>query len=324
MSQPSKTAVFAAEVWKEIMKSEKKWVEPKFIPRENHQRKTEPDIFDEMALKTDFANSNPELDTVKRRAVFRPQLDFTCLPSDQKFILLTTWGPTSEYDIKADKTGFQVWGSFENEQQCAEQIAYIRQVNPHAVFVPITPVQLGKRIDFPPPEVGNADGHHLNKEYAKFMNRHLKKVVREAEDVFNRKEDTVAISLRQNEAVDHFNNVFESLKEMTTSNTEEDLDEKNERLTNEVVKRFSEYPGGKRNPNLKTITPGKIEFNKLLEDLQSIHPSLVDAYLKLHETSATQTPPTMRGEYRRVTTADGRVAIVKVLLRPKQKKPTSN
>lgn len=90
------------------------WAPPKKFKPEVYTTRPEKDSRDEMALKANFETSNPNIDTIRRRANHRPHLDFNCLPPNQRFIIITCYGPGPDYDIEADKVGFQVWGVYES------------------------------------------------------------------------------------------------------------------------------------------------------------------------------------------------------------------
>lgn len=76
--------------------------------------------------RADFDRTNPDLDTIERRGKYRQHLDFRCLPEDQNFMVITTYGPTDQYDIKADKSGFYCWGVFATELDAVCHISMIR------------------------------------------------------------------------------------------------------------------------------------------------------------------------------------------------------
>ncbi|CAH6421202.1 Hypothetical protein UVM_LOCUS404 [uncultured virus] len=155
------------------------------------ERRAEPDFRDEMALRFDLSKSNPDLDTLQRRAVWRPHLDARCLPFGQRFMLLTTYGPDPAFDVQAPQVGFINWGGFASEQEAADHIAEVRERNPHAAFYTMHICEMTGAIDLPPPSDGGTRCHHLNRNVDALMSRHFARSVDQAKDVQRRMEDSL-------------------------------------------------------------------------------------------------------------------------------------
>lgn len=313
------------QMLKQATLSKLPYITPIPMPRENYNRRSEPDRFDEMALRADFVNSNPDLETVRRRAVLREHLDYHCLPRDQNFIVLTTFGPTEGFDVEAPQVGFQTWGVFGSEDEAILHVQFVRKTNPHAVFLPVHIVQLGKRIDLPPPNDGSTVNHQLNKEYSRFMERHLNKSVVDAEEVHNRKESTVAMTKDRNETVQKFNDIHKTLDDIARHRDKlgnddgTEAEEEHQQELERILSKLDTYKNG-RESNLKTITPGNRPFEECINDLKSIPPQLLDAYIKCYEASSTTLPSHLKVEYRTHVREDGEICIVRVILGPKSKK----
>lgn len=93
--------------WRELKKS---------YPQEDMEnRRADKDYATEMAIRTDFSKVKKEyiynlsfqfsleksvpLDTVIRRAQYRPEYDFKALPHGQRFLMYTTYGPGTFLDL---------------------------------------------------------------------------------------------------------------------------------------------------------------------------------------------------------------------------------
>jgi hypothetical protein len=242
---------------------------------EYYDRRSEPDRLDEMAIRADFVNSNPEPETVRRRAVYRKHLDFKCLPEDQNFVVMTTYGPTEEFDVLAPKVGFRIWGVFDSEKEAVMHIQFVREVNPHAVFLPMHIIHLGRAIDLPPPNDGSVSEHQLNKEYESFMKKHLARAARSATKVHERKLEAITSTKRRNEVVQEFNNIQKSLQDISKFQRGM-YDDNDTEEVEKLVSKLGKYKGG-RDPELKSVTPGHLPFDECLKDLKCIPPQLFDS-----------------------------------------------
>lgn len=137
------------EMPKEISLSELPWEPVQPFRVEVVDRKPEKDRDDELAMRADFSSHIPSVDTIKRRAKYRPNLWFNFIPRHQRFMLLMTYGPAEQgYDVDSDKVGFEFFGCFESLEEVADHIAMIRTHNPHGVFLHFhtLDVGMGKRI----------------------------------------------------------------------------------------------------------------------------------------------------------------------------------
>lgn len=201
------------EIPKEISLSKLPWVSPGPFEKEKpHMVRPEPDKDDAIALKEDFSTHTPSVEVLKRRAKYRPHLWFNFIPRDQRFMILTTYGPESEgYDINSPKIGFEFFGCFETLEQVAEQIQCIRHYNTHAVFLNFHVVEVGngKRVQLPPPNDGSTKTTHLNKMHHQIMSKYLNKQVQNAEMVENRVQDSIDQVNKQKELVKGYNQKME-------------------------------------------------------------------------------------------------------------------
>jgi len=276
---------------------------------ENHNVKMTGDALDQFSLKEDWTESNPDLNTVERRSVYKSELDFKCLPEGQNIMLLTTFGPTEEYDIISDTTGFRWWGIFKNLKQCALRIEIIRNTNVYGVFFPIHAVQLDGNIDLPPPNDGSVREHQLNKEYKKIVSTHTKKCFQEAKSVFDRKQTVVERSQHMKDETKQYNDKIEEMRNKDHPDT--DANKKIE--FEKVVNGFERYD---RPIGFETTTPGKIPFQECMENLMVIPFELLEAYLKQYEmTTSDSNPDGLICKYKTVTRENGEVVLVKLLIK---------
>jgi hypothetical protein len=292
------------------------WTEPRKSIKENHNRRAERDRYDEMALRANFATKNPDIDTIRRRAKHRENLDYHCLPEGQVFLLLTTYGPDKNlFDIEADHVGFRPWGVFETLQECEEHVALIRETNPHAVFFDIHSVQLGKVIDLPPPTDGNTNMHHLNKHHHDIMKRHLRRSVAEAEYVEDRKQETLDHARQKNKATEEFNKLLkQAVTDVAMSGKTWDKLKDAEEVDRAAAK-IERLPSGKQ--HTKTASRDTLEEQSKL--VKAVPPNLLESYLQNMEANNMSLPQGYRVVYKRFTNEDGKEVVARIIQARKQK-----
>lgn len=267
----------SAKISNEISLSSIEWVQTEKYKKENYNRKCEPNIDDEMALKFDFANKVPPIDIVKSRAKYRPELWFNCIPTEQRFMIITTYGPENEgYDINSEKIGFDFFGCFQTLNEVSQQIEKIRNLNPHAVFLTfhVLDIGMGKRIQLPPPNDGSLKNIHLNKEHQKIIEKYLEKQVNEVEFVENRYKDSFNEVQIKNEIVEDYNKSLE-IHAMNILNMD-------------INKKLSLQRKNKEKINLllKEINLNELEKNCLnqnLNELNSITHDQIEKYINIQE-----------------------------------------
>lgn len=169
------------------------------------RRPAAPDPEDERALRFDLEAHVPSLDTVERRARWRPEYDYPCLPARQRFVVFTSLGPDERHDVAASQTGVRLWGMFETMPQAAAHVRNVRAANPHAVWFPLHVVDASwGPIDLPPPRDGHTRRHVLNRELGRIMGQHMEGAVQDTREVQRRRDDTMRLAAeRQSRADDH-------------------------------------------------------------------------------------------------------------------------
>jgi hypothetical protein len=192
---------------------------------ENLNRKVEPDRDDEFALRADFTNNTPNLETVKRRAKYRPNLWFNLIPRDQRYWLFMTYGPAEQgYDVDSEQIGIEFFGAVETLEQAGQQIEAIRHYNPHAVFLTIHVVDIGsgKRIDLPPKSDGGTQSHYVNKMHGQIMSKYLNNSVSDQEELEDRITNCISDVKDRNQLVTNYNKKLENhAKTLLNMNTSE-------------------------------------------------------------------------------------------------------
>jgi hypothetical protein len=292
------------------------WRQPRTSISENRNRRAERVLEDEMAIRHNFSKRNPDIETIRRRAQYRKHLDFHCLPEGQNYVLLTTFGPDEKrFDILTQQVGIQIWGVFATLEECEEHAQFIRETNPHAVFFNIHTVQLGARIDLPPPCDGATDTHHLNQEHESIMRHHLKKSIIEAEYVEDRKEETLDHVRQANEANKEFNQVLKrAIRDASVSGkTWDRLRDAGE--ANAVLSKIRRLKEGDQ---LK-ITACKESLEKQSKSVKAVAPNLVEAYIENIENNNTSLPKNFRVLYKRFTNEEGREIVARIIQVKKQK-----
>lgn len=93
----------------------------------------------------------PFIEILKKEEQDNIQFD-PCLPDQQKFMLITTFGPGDDFDIQCERVGFYCWGNFKSLEKCQNQISKIRECNPISSFITIHSCQLDLPIIIPPPK----------------------------------------------------------------------------------------------------------------------------------------------------------------------------
>lgn len=83
--------------------SDRPWVEPPPFIKENLNFRSEKDPNDELALRENFYIHNPSAEVVRRRAKYRSNRWVNLIPSDQRFMVLITYGPQTmgKFDIES-------------------------------------------------------------------------------------------------------------------------------------------------------------------------------------------------------------------------------
>lgn len=281
-----------------LTQSKLPWVDVKPREPEPKTRPLHKDQNTEMALRFDFENQNPPLEIIRERTVYRPELDFNCLPTGQNWILLTTFGPDPNlYDIPRKQSGFWFWGAFENLEACEKQIKYIKNKNPHIVFLPIHPLELNGRIDFPPPNDGDTSGHILNKEHAQFMERYLMNERNTAEDVENRRTQSLMQTVKAKKAIDRIDQALRDLHNNPLKFTDFESE-------------FEQY----LDDDPEVVTPGGVAIDKLIDNLKEVHPSMIQAYIDYIISTDIQLADNYCRKFQIYTRpSDGKKVLVKVI-----------
>ncbi len=299
----------------EISLSKVPWIAPDPYVKENYDRKPEKDIHDEMALRADFTSHTPSLDVIKRRAQYRPQLWFNCIPRDQRFMIITTYGPEEQgYDIDSEKIGFEFFGCFETYEQVAEQIRYIREFNPHAAFITLHTIDVGtgKRIDFPPPNDGSGKNFHLNKQHQQIMQNHLRKAVKDAEYVENRVDESIMDLKRRNQIVRDYNKKIQSHAKNILGLNRDELKKKREESKNHLFQNLQLLDKESASANLPTNPRDKNVVQQVLGDVKSLTFDQVEDFITAQD-NMMNLPVGYRTFYRRFTDENGKDYLVRAI-----------
>lgn len=285
--------------------SQNEYIEATPLQPDKFNRPLESDASVEFAISADFTRSKPDLQTIRKRAVYRSNLDFHCLPPQQRFVILTTCGPDDRYDVEYEKEAIRIWGVFETKKDCEHHIRFIRSKNPHAVFIPMHVLQLGRCIQIPPPNDGSTEKHHVNENYGKMISSHLKKEVDTAEFIDRRHKSVKERCIMQNQIITHYNSVVQGLKDMLKCGDTKIMEETK-------VPNFPEYVEDKE---FEPLTPGNLELDKLVDNVSKVPAPLVEEYLKVYSATCQPIPEeSMKREFKMVNRkSDGKPVVVSVI-----------
>ena len=282
---------------------------PEWTPENTTIRATDHTPEDYCAMKADIGESEPSIETMKLRAVYRSRYDFHLRKESERFIVVTTYGPDPEkFDIEDEEVGFEVWGFASSIKEAGERIMYIRKTNPHAIMYPMRLLSNLGKIPLPLPDTG-VETVEANKQHQKRVKeRHVGKtseecgyiesrVTHNADSIEQKKQ-----ALRRLELVNEYLSLGAkaappALKKEVTGIMLEDK--------KEIPIVFDDYT-----PDPLAVSPGNLPLLSNLESLPSVNPDMVSSYARVVESDGTVLPPGAIRDFVTTKMPDGRTLLI--------------
>lgn len=203
------------------------------------------ELKDKLAVQSSFRKTGDvDLETLKRRATFRPNMNYSCLPEGQNFIVISTIGPKEQgYDIDGEKVGVWFWGAFpDKEIAVAHMEEIVLEKNPHSMFIPFHLIELKTgRFDLQPKEE-KIEKHYVNEFVDKIMQPVLKGAVDKKVELQNRKNSALSQNEHKNDETMKMNKMISFLKDKILNMDEQSLNEKKEEMKNICKETLEQYP----------------------------------------------------------------------------------
>lgn len=251
--------------------------------------------------------------------MYRPHLWHNCVPKEQRFMVLTTYGPQSEgpYDIDSDVVGFEPFGSFETIQEAEQQIQVVREMNPHAVFIPMHTLDVGngKRVQLPPPNDGSCQTFHLNKQHHAIMAKHMKKEVEDVEYIEDRVKDSIDDVKEKNKKVRQYNAKIQKHAMAILGMNKEEISEKRNRCKESVRNKLMPMKDDEALIVMST-NPGKMSLVSQIDTgkdaIKSLTFDQVEDFVSAQQDS-DDIPKGYRVIYKRYMNAEGKEYLVRCM-----------
>jgi len=286
----------------------------------------------EMAARADFTSFDLDhpvpLATVENRAKYNPDLDFKCLPKNQRFLVFTTYGPDPEhYDIyyKNPKNSmgvaFQVWGIFETLEEAEKHVQYVRKYVPLCVYLNLHVVDLRSgRVELPPITDGNVENHYINKNYEEVIGPYLKqKIIEPAKNVESRVLETKKISDRLKTFIEAQKNCVDLANKEIALYSAVSEEQKNKDQIEESLSEFSTFVPPKDRTSYQVPHRDKTIEELVVELKKTIPPSLLHFHLEQIKIANGELPPNHKWKFQKYKNPEtGEWVIMRVIYRKSQ------
>lgn len=246
-------------------------------------------------MHADFVTSAPDYKTIVKRTEYNQKMDYSCVPLNQQYIVITFIGPDAElYDLQAPWIAVKIWGVFPTLKEANEHIAYIRSVNPYLIFLRMHALRINGAIQVPPSNDGSTETFHVNKEMAEIMKAHLSRVRDNAKSVEDAYTNSVENTSKKNDAVKRFNTM---LRNKDTS----ELQQSTEKFASMTVS----------DGDIKSMC----EKHDDVKDVPTVPIHLVNSFVKCFEQEDTSLGNEYKTEYVRHTTKEGKQMIFRKVIK---------
>lgn len=215
-------------------------------------RKPEKDPRDHAALqKNTSGKESLSLDDVQRRAKWRPNLDFKCLPKGQKYMVVSCFAPKEKNEsidqavntiIPCERLGLQIWGVFPDIKEAEQHVLKVREENPHAIFLPIHIVDIRRgRIELPPPRNGSTKQHYHNQYISDIMAPIFENAVKKTQSVHNRSRETLTEVDLHKVRSRTLDETMEKLRQQIVNMSHEEQEKRIELIKKELLQNIPTY-----------------------------------------------------------------------------------
>lgn len=177
---------------------------------ENTSLRDDKDLF--MAMRGSEA-LNPSLASTKARAKYLSKYDFKMRRPYEKLVIVTTFGPSFDFDIRSEDIGIEIWGFASTVSEASARIKHIRQTNPYAAFFPMHVLANSCAIALPIAKDGEIMESGSSNTLYRSKASHLKAVGQECDSIMMHVENATRQTLAVDEAEKRYDAVVKFIKD---------------------------------------------------------------------------------------------------------------